>query len=100
MGFDVVGHPAARLVDLTDGYVWDRPIDEYRGVTVVPLSDYAPDDQALAEVLAHNPFSDAPDLAAKDLPALWEAEARKLESFVATRPWAHLVDWRAACADR
>jgi hypothetical protein len=110
-GFDLAGTPLAelpvrahyatgyhdlRLHDLADGWIWQRPPEGYRGVEVIPLDEFAPDDAALAEVLAHNPFSDAPNLTRADLERLWAEEAAGLVDLSARWKWAE-PSWRSRC---
>jgi hypothetical protein len=89
------GYPDLRLVDLADGWVWQARPDALRLVDLIPLEAFAPDDAALAEVLAHNPFSDEPGLTVEDLPRLWTEEAARLADVAQRWPWVR--QWRAAC---
>lgn len=91
------GYPDLRFVDFVDGFVWHRPVEEYRGVTLIPLAELAPDPASLAEVLAHNPFSDEEGLGRDDLERLWQDEAKRLldPQRLADRP--ALTAWRETC---
>jgi hypothetical protein len=89
--------PMMRLVDFADGYVWSGPLGEYRSVEVLPLSTYAPDDTALAWVMAHNPFGD-PVASPAELESVWRTEREAATRLVETRGWGPLVERAAACA--
>lgn len=91
------GQPAVRLLDLVDGYVWSRPIEEYRHVTVIPLEEFAPDDEALAEVMRRNPVRDEPFASVDQLRAAWREYTSSMQDTLARRRWTHLVRWRDAC---
>jgi hypothetical protein len=116
VGFDVAGTDfAGRLVDhgvyyahgyaelrfgeMTDGYIWTRPIDAYEDVHLIPLSEFAPSATALDEVLANNPFSDDKGLSRERVEALWSQEAAKRADPLTFRGWQSLKVWRDAyCA--
>ena len=91
------GQPAVRLLDLVDGYVWSRPIEEYRQVGVIPLEEFAPDDEALAEVMRRNPIRDEPFASAEQLRAAWQAYTASMKDTLTRRRWTHLVGWRDGC---
>lgn len=114
VGFDVVGSPFAdltidpacwyafgysslRLTDMTDGYVWTKPIGAYEGVGLIPLAEFAPDDAARREVLARNPFSDDKTLGPGDLDGLWRREAEDLQKFVKSSRWEPAADPTKYC---
>jgi hypothetical protein len=114
IGFDVAGTPLGdRLVDpgvyyahgyrslrfgeLTDGYVWSRPVERYEEVRLIPLAEFAPDAAALREVAAHNPFSDEPGMSREQLARLWDAEAANRATPLASRRYRRLVGWRDRC---
>jgi len=114
VGFDVAGTPfgdlpvgadvyyahgyvSLRLGEMTDGVVWSRPIERYEDVALIPLAELAPDDAALAEVAAANPFSDEPDADRERLEALWREEAARRADPLTHRRWRALLDWRAGC---
>ncbi|MCI0656049.1 MAG: hypothetical protein L0170_03145 [Acidobacteria bacterium] len=44
-----------RLVDVADGYIWQKPLRAYQSVTLTPLPHFAPDAAALAEVCRFPP---------------------------------------------
>ena len=83
-----LGHPDLRLVDLADGYIWQEPLAEYRSVTLIPLSEFAPDPASLAYVMAHSPFSDTPAGNREELQRQWDQQAAWLENAQQTRGWA------------
>lgn len=93
------GHPALRLVDLADGYVWTAPCERTQVATLIPLDEFAPDAAALAEVASHNPFSDQQGLDRAALRALWDREAAWQGDFLQKFRMPHLRDWRMACAE-
>ncbi len=93
------GQPAVRLLDLADGYVWSRPIEQYRQVGVIPLEEFAPDDEALAEVMRRNPIRDEPFAWAEQLRAAWPAYTSSMQDTLARRGWTHLVGWRDGCGN-
>lgn len=92
------GYPSLRLGDLADGYVWSRPIEDYRAVSLIPLSELAPDPESLAQIVANNPFADQKGLGRADLEALWTSEADRLREIQKSRGWQRLSGWREACA--
>lgn len=91
------GYATLRLEEMTDGYVWSRPIERYEEVTLIPLGELAPDAAALAEVSANNPFSDEPAASRERLEALWREESLRRADPLAHRRWQHLTGWRAGC---
>jgi hypothetical protein len=93
------GHPDLRLVDYTDGYVWAGPIESYRSASIIPLTDYAPDAAALAEVREQNPFTD--EVAASDarLQEIWAEQKAASENALAARGWSHLAGWQSHCGE-
>jgi hypothetical protein len=100
VGPDVVyamGYPSLRLVDMTDGYVWTAPLEAYRGVTLIPLPEFAPDAASLAYVSAHDPFSDTKGLGRAELERLWADEQKGLADVVASFGWNDLASWRSRC---
>lgn len=92
-----LGYPSLRLVDFADGYVWTRPIEEYQGVGVIPLSEFAPDEPSLEEVARNNPFSDEKGLKRADLQALWDGESERLREIQKSFGLQRLSTWREAC---
>lgn len=93
-----LGHPSLRLVDLADGYIWTAPVERTRIATLIPLAEFAPDAAALAEVAAHNPFSDRSRLDRAALQALWDQEAAWGGDFLRKFRMEGLRDWRMDCA--
>jgi hypothetical protein len=92
------GYPSLRLGEMTDGYVWSRPIEQYEDVRLIPLDEFAPDGAALREVAANNPFSDEAQMTREQLARLWTAEESKRRDALTRRRWKHLVGWRARCS--
>jgi hypothetical protein len=92
-----LGYPRVRLLDLADGYVWTRPIDSYESVSLIPLAEFAPDDQTLAEVIANNPVTDTPAKDRAQLQALWTARAAAMAEIQTDRGWTTLGSWRSGC---
>jgi hypothetical protein len=91
------GYPSLRLGEMTDGYVWSRPIEKYEDVRLIPLDEFAPDEAALREVAANNPFSDEKEMTRAQIAELWRAEEAKREDPLTSRRWRHLVGWRSLC---
>lgn len=94
------GYAALRLDEMTDGYLWTRPIERYQDVAVIPLAEIAPDAASLAEVAANNPFSDESDASRERLEELWREEAAKRADPQTHRRWRELAGWRSRCAPR
>jgi hypothetical protein len=92
------GHPALRFVDYTDGYVWPGPIESFRPVTLIPLSEYAPDKASMEEVAHSNPFNDEVDVSAKRLQEIWVEQSAANRDLLAVRRWKHLADWQSRCS--
>jgi hypothetical protein len=92
-----LGYPDLRLEDFADGYVWMRRIEEFEGVALIPLSEFAPDPASLAEVAANNPFSDEKDLKKAELEALWKEESERLREIQKSLGWQPLAGWRKGC---
>jgi hypothetical protein len=91
------GYRGLHFGEMTDGYVWSRPIERYEDVSLIPLDELAPDDASLAEVLAHNPLSDDKGLDRAALARLWKEEAARRSDPLASRRWQGLVGWRGTC---
>ena len=91
------GYSSLRLVDMTDGYIWSMPIEEYRGVEVIPLAEFAPDPASLDYVSQNNPFSDKKGLSRVDLDKLAGEEDARLRNFVKASGWESLAGWRQHC---
>ncbi len=91
------GYAALRFGEMTDGYVWTRPIEDYKDVSLIPLAEFAPDEAALLEVASHNPFAGEKGLDAGKLRELWDAEARRRADVLASRRWNGLTGWRESC---
>lgn len=92
-----LGYPALRLEDITDGYVWDRPIERFAGAEVIPLGEFAPDAASLAQVSANNPFSDDKGLDRAAIEALWKKEGERMADLVKASGWAPILGWAARC---
>jgi hypothetical protein len=92
-----LGYPALRLEDITDGYVWDRPIERYQGAEVIPLAEFAPDAASFAQVSANNPLSDDKGLDRVALEALWKKEVERMADFVKASGWTPILGWSARC---
>ncbi len=92
-----LGYPALRLEDITDGYVWDRPIERFAGAELIPLDEFAPDPASLAEVSAGNPFSDEKGLDRAAIEALWTKEGERLADIVKASGWTPLLGWATRC---
>jgi hypothetical protein len=92
-----MGYPELRLEDITDGYVWNRPIERYEGVELIPLSEFAPDSARFAEVSANNPFSDEKGLSRPEIEALWRKELERLSDLPKASGWSGLYGWAERC---
>lgn len=92
-----LGYPSLRLVDFADGYVWTRPIEEYEAVALIPLAEFAPDEESLREVARNNPFSDDRGLDRTAIQALWDEESKRLRTLPGAFGWHRLSGWRDAC---
>jgi len=92
-----MGYPSLRLGDITDWYVWTRPIEAYEGMSVIPLAEYAPDAKTLEETRQRNPFSDQRRVGDQVLAGLWRTEEDEQKSFPASRGWQRLLGWRERC---
>ncbi len=114
VGFDVAGSDfASRVVDrnvyyahgyddlrfgeMSDGYVWTKPIEQYELVRLIPLSEFAPDDAALEEVAANNPLSNERGLTRQRIEALWTEDETARADALTYRKWQKLKDWRQGC---
>jgi hypothetical protein len=93
------GYPDLRLVDFVDGWVWLGPIDELRQTRLIPLKEYAPDEESLAVVRGANPF-DGKELAQEDLERLWAEQTGSRERSILESRWKGVLDWREACETR
>jgi hypothetical protein len=91
------GHPALRFVDYTDGYIWPGPIESFRPVTIIPISEYAPDAAAMEQVSHSNPFNDEVDVSVKRLQEIWAQQAEASRDLLASRRWKHLAGWQSRC---
>jgi hypothetical protein len=92
-----MGYPSLRFGDMNDGYVWNVPIEHYQAVALIPLSEFASDDESLGFVSQNNPFSDKKGLGPADLEKLWQDESSRLKGFIESSGWQHLVSWRTRC---
>ena len=114
LGFDVVGSPLAemrfdrddyyayghvalRLVDYTDGYIWSGPIESFRPVTIIPLSEYAPDGQTREQLTHENPFNNEVNVTAKRLEEIWAQQTAANQDLLSRRNWKNLVGWKSRC---
>ena len=114
LGFDVVGSPLAemlfdrgdyyayghvalRFVDYTDGYIWSGPIESFRPVTIIPLSEYAPDGQTREQLTHENPFNDEANVTAKRLEEIWAQQTAANQDLLSRRNWQNLVGWQSRC---
>nr|ART41054.1 L365 [uncultured bacterium] len=114
LGFDVVGSPwaemrfdradyyayghvALRFVDYTDGYIWSGPLESFRPVTIIPLSEYAPDGQTREQLTHENPFNDEVNVTAKRLEEIWAQQTAANQDLLSRRNWKNLVGWQARC---
>lgn len=82
-----LGHPALRLVDVVDGYIWSRPLDQYRAVELIPLAEFAPDQEALAYVGDNSPFTDEKAQTPAQLEQQWREQQAWLLNARQTRGW-------------
>lgn len=92
-----LGYPSLRLVDFADGFVWTRPIEEYQTVSLLTLSDFAPDEESLRQVAQNHPFSDEKNLDRAASQALWDEELERLRNAQSSFGWNRLSGWRKAC---
>lgn len=90
------GYPDLRLVDFVDGWIWFGPFDELRQTRVIPLEEYAPDEESLALVRRGNPF-DGKALTQEDLERLWLEQTEARARPILERRWKGLPSWRDAC---
>jgi hypothetical protein len=90
------GYASLRLDEMTDGYIWFRPIEAYEDAGVIPLDELAPDEASWRELATRNPFSDEKDVTRERLRQLWkEEEARRADPL--GRGWRPLAGWRERC---
>jgi hypothetical protein len=92
------GYPDLRLEDFADGFLWTRPVEEYQGVGLIPLAEFAPDPASLAQVAANDPFSDQKGLGRAEIEKLWREEAERLRDLPKSSQWLGLAGWRERCA--
>ncbi len=90
------GYPSLRMIDFSDGWIWTRPVEQYEMVTLIPLEEFAPDAESLAEVLSNNPFADQM-MTVDQLRALWRDEEKSRKDPLARRGWTSLQGWRDSC---
>jgi Haem-binding uptake, Tiki superfamily, ChaN len=96
-GFEyALGYPDLRLEDLTDGIIWQKPLQKYRGVTLIPLAEFAPDAKALAEVSDHSPFADTKGAGREELEKQWREQQAWLRDCQETRGWKAAIP---SCGD-
>jgi hypothetical protein len=84
-------------VDYADGYVWSGPIESARLTTVIPLAEYCPDEESLAQTAHANPFNDEVDVSLDRLREIWAAELEANRDVITKRKWNALVGWRSEC---
>jgi hypothetical protein len=92
-----LGYSSLRLGDITDGYIWTIPIESYKAVDLLPLSEFAPDPPSLEYVSENNPFSDKRGLGRSELESLASAELARLRDFVKSSGWENLAGWHQRC---
>ena len=91
------GHSALRFVDYTDGYIWSGPVTSFQSVSIIPLSEYAPGEEAMAQVAHENPFNGEEDVSVQRLQEIWAEEIEASRDILAQRRWKHLADWEVRC---
>jgi len=94
------GYDQLRFGEMSDGYIWTMPIEQYELVGLIPLSEFAPDDAALEDVAKNNPFSDETGLTRARLEALWAKDEKARADVAVYRKWTHLKEWRQGCRGR
>ncbi len=94
------GHPGLRFGDYTDGYIWSGPIESFRQVTIIPLSEYAPDQAALAQVASNNPFNNEKNVSVQRLEEIWRQKTVASRDILAMRGWKDLAGWQSGCEKR
>ncbi len=114
LGFDVVGSPLAelrfdpgdyyayghvalRFVDYTDGYIWSGPLESFRPVSIIPLSEYAPNGTTIEQLTRDNPFNNEVNVTVKRLEEIWAQQTAANQDFLTRRNWKNLVDWKSRC---
>lgn len=90
------GYPDLRFVDFIDGWIWFGPIDELRPTRLIPLQDFAPDEDSLAVVGRANPF-DGSELAQDDLETLWLEQTEDRTRPMLENRWKGVPNWRETC---
>lgn len=90
------GYPDLRFVDFIDGWIWFGPIDELRQTRVIPLQDYAPDEDSLAVVRRANPF-DGKELSQEYLERLWLEQTQGRTRPILENRWKGVPNWRETC---
>jgi len=94
------GYDELRFGEMSDGYVWTKPIERYELVRLIPLAQFAPNDEALEEVAANNPLSNETGLGRERLEALWTKEEASRADVLTYRKWQDLQTWRQACSTK
>ncbi len=92
-----MGYPSLRFGDIADGYIWTKSVPIYEGVSLIPLSEFAPDKESMDFVTQHNPVSDAKGLGRPEMEAAWKTEAERLRQLPQASGWGVLSDWQARC---
>ena len=94
-----LGYPSLRFGDITDGYIWTMPIESYKAVDLLPLSEFAPDQSSLEHVSQNNPVTDKKGLGRAELESLASAEQSRLRDFVSSSGWQNLAGWQKRCKE-
>lgn len=114
LGFDVVGSPLAdmrfdqgdyyayghvalRFVDYTDGYIWSGSLESFRPVTIIPLTEYAPDGKTIEQLTHENPFNSEVNVTVKRLEEIWTQQTAANQDLLSRRNWKNLVGWQSRC---
>jgi hypothetical protein len=91
------GYPSLRMIDFADGWIWFAPVESYELVELIPLTEFAPDAEALEYVLAHSPFANDKQ-SLEELEKSWERESERRRSPLESRGWWTVAGWRELCA--
>jgi hypothetical protein len=91
------GYGSLSFGEMSDGYIWTKPIEQYELVGLIPLAALAPDAAALRDIAGNNPFSDEKGLSRERIRALWAQEATARADPLAYRKWLTLKGWREGC---
>jgi hypothetical protein len=91
------GYEELAFGEMSDGYIWTKPIELYELVGLIPLAEFAPTEAALAEVAANNPFSNDKSMDRERLAAAWADDGRSRADVLVYRKWQNLETWRQHC---